>query len=82
MASIEDIVKQIVNKLRAEGKQVTKAIAHVVAETLHNPTTGMFYVEEVLDNEIAKIMIQKAVDIIKNTDDIMNKTLLLQTSKY
>lgn len=80
MASLDEIVKQVVNKLRAEGQQVTKAIAHVVAETLYNSETGLFYVENEITEAISRVMIQKAVDAIKDSDDIVNRTLLLQTS--
>lgn len=82
MASLDDIVKQVVNRLRAEGKQVTKAIAHVVSETLFNPETGRFYVEDDINEHISKVMIEKAVDTIKDPEDLLNRTLLLQTSRF
>ena len=80
MASLNDIVKQIVSTLRADGKIVTKAVAHIVAETVFNPETGKFFAEGPIDENSGQIVVQRAVQALKNTDDITFMTLMMQIS--
>lgn len=81
MASLNDIVKLIVNTLRADGKMVTKAVAHIVAETIYNPETGKFYAEGPIDERSAQIVVAKAIEALKSSGDNTFMTLLMQISK-
>lgn len=81
MASLDDVVRLIVNSLRADGKIVTKAVAHVVAETIYNPDTGKFFAEGPLDDKAVQTVVQKAVESLKNSEDITFMTLMMQISK-
>ena len=81
MASLSDIVKLIVNTLRADGKIVTKAVAHIVAETVYNPDTGKFFAEGPIDERSAQIVVDKAIEALKSSGDNTFMTLLMQISK-
>ena len=80
MTSLGDIVKQVVNTLRADGVVVTKAVAHVVAETVYNPDTGKFFAEGALDEHSASIVIRKTVESLRNSEEITFMALMMQIS--
>lgn len=81
MSALDTIVKKVLNNIRAQGKYITKALAHLIAETLLNPDTGRFYSEDPIDGQTADTMAAKCIEIISNSaEDINFKTMKLQIS--
>lgn len=78
---IDSAVKQILNAGRSKGKYITKALAHYVAETLVNPTTGLFYSEENIDDKTVSEVVKKSLEIIEQDQDPGYLTQKMQLSK-
>lgn len=60
MADLDIIVKMIIYKSREFGNPVTEPLAAYVAQTIINPKTNQFYLENQPSDEEGKELVEKA----------------------
>ena len=60
MADLDIIVKMIIYKSREFGNHVTEPLAAYVAQTIINPKTNQFYLENQPSDEEGKELVEKA----------------------
>ena len=78
MADLDIIVKMIIYKCRELGNPITEPLAAYIAQTVINPETGKFYMEEQLSEEEAKELAEKVITRLQEVTSPSLNTIKLQ----
>lgn len=74
----DSVVKQLLNNGRANGRKITKALAHFLAQTVYNGQTRLFFSESEIKEEDEKEMVKKLLALLEDEGNIKYKTVRMQ----